>query len=66
MALSALLSLPVAASPPAAAPGAVSIAAMLALGVGGTGISFMVFYTLIARLGPAKASLVAYIAPVSR
>jgi drug/metabolite transporter (DMT)-like permease len=64
MALSALMSLPVAAAtPPAAAPGGGTIAAMLALGIGGTGISFAIFYTLIAWLGPAKASLVAYIAP---
>jgi len=64
MGLSALLSLPVAlATPPAAAPGGGTIAAMLALGIGGTGIAFAIFYTLIAQLGPAKASLVAYIAP---
>jgi drug/metabolite transporter (DMT)-like permease len=64
MSLSALLSLPVAAAtPPAAAPGGGTIAAMLALGVGGTGIAFAIYYTLIAQLGPAKASLVAYIAP---
>jgi drug/metabolite transporter (DMT)-like permease len=64
MALSALLSLPVAAAtPPAAAPGSGTIAAMLALGIGGTGIAFAIFYTLIAALGPARASLVAYIAP---
>jgi drug/metabolite transporter (DMT)-like permease len=64
MALSALLSLPVAAaSPPAGAPGGGTIAAMLALGIGGTGIAFAIFYKLIAQLGPAKASLVAYIAP---
>lgn len=64
MGLSALLSLPVAAaSPPAAAPSGGTIAAMLALGIGGTGIAFAIFYTLIAELGPARASLVAYIAP---
>src|SRR4051812_49502607 len=64
MGLSALLSLPVAvATPPAAVPGGDTIAAMLALGIGGTGIAFAIFYTLIAQLGPAKASLVAYIAP---
>jgi drug/metabolite transporter (DMT)-like permease len=64
MALSALMSLPVAAAtPPAAVPGGDTIAAMLALGIGGTGIAFAIFYTLIAQLGPAKATLVAYIAP---
>ena len=64
MTLSALMSLPVAlATPPEAVPGEGAIAAMIALGVGGTGIAFAIFYTLIARVGPAKASLVAYIAP---
>ena len=64
MALSALMSLPVAiATPPGAAPGGGTIAAMLALGIGGTGVAFAIFYTLIAQLGPARASLVAYIAP---
>jgi drug/metabolite transporter (DMT)-like permease len=64
MALSALLSLPVAAATaPDSAPSGGTIAAMLALGIGGTGIAFAIFYTLIAELGPARASLVAYIAP---
>lgn len=64
MALSAIMSLPVAAATaPGAAPGGGTILAMLALGVGGTGIAFAIFYTLIAELGPARASLVAYIAP---
>jgi drug/metabolite transporter (DMT)-like permease len=64
MGLSAVMSLPVAvATPPDSAPDGGTIAAMLALGIGGTGIAFAIFYTLIATLGPAKASLVAYIAP---
>jgi drug/metabolite transporter (DMT)-like permease len=37
---------------------------MAALGAGGTGLAFVIFYTLIADVGPAKASIVAYIAPV--
>jgi drug/metabolite transporter (DMT)-like permease len=37
--------------------------AMLGLGAGGTGIAFLVFYTLIADVGPARAALVTYIAP---
>jgi drug/metabolite transporter (DMT)-like permease len=52
------------ASFPADAPGAGPIAAIAALGAGGTGIAFVIFYTLIADVGPAKASIVAYIAPV--
>jgi drug/metabolite transporter (DMT)-like permease len=33
------------------------------LGIGGTGIAFVIFYTLIGELGPARAALVAYVAP---
>jgi drug/metabolite transporter (DMT)-like permease len=65
MLASALLVLPVAlASFPADAPGLGPVAAIAALGAGGTGIAFVIFYTLIADVGPAKASIVAYIAPV--
>jgi drug/metabolite transporter (DMT)-like permease len=62
---SALLALPLAlATFPSGAPGAGSVAAMAALGAGGTGIAFVIFYTLIAEVGPTKASIVAYVAPV--
>jgi drug/metabolite transporter (DMT)-like permease len=62
---SAALTLPVAlASFPGDVPGAGSIAAMAALGAGGTGLAFVIYYTLIADVGPAKAAIVAYIAPV--
>jgi drug/metabolite transporter (DMT)-like permease len=65
MAASALMLAPAALlSLPDSFPDAGSIAAVSALGVAGTGISFVIFYTLIATEGPAKASLVAYIAPV--
>jgi drug/metabolite transporter (DMT)-like permease len=65
MAASALLTLPLAlATFPPQAPGAGALAAIAALGVGGTGIAFVIFYTLIARVGPGKASIVAYVAPV--
>ncbi len=36
---------------------------MVVLGVGGTGIAFLIYYTLLSTAGPAKASLVAYVAP---
>jgi drug/metabolite transporter (DMT)-like permease len=65
MLASAILVLPVALlSFPGEAPGAGAIAAMAALGAGGTGLAFVIFYTLIANVGPSKASIVAYIAPV--
>ena len=65
MLASALLVLPLAlASFPSDGPGAGPVAAMITLGAGGTGLAFVLFYTLIADVGPAKASIVAYIAPV--
>jgi drug/metabolite transporter (DMT)-like permease len=33
------------------------------LGAGGTGIAFLIFYTLISEIGPSRASLVTYLAP---
>ena len=47
----------------AALPGAGAAAALTALGVVGTGFAFLLFYTVIAEAGPARASVVAYIAP---
>jgi drug/metabolite transporter (DMT)-like permease len=64
MAISALVTLPFAvATAPDHFPSAGAVASLLVLGVGGTGIAFVIFYTLIASLGPARASLVAYVAP---
>jgi drug/metabolite transporter (DMT)-like permease len=51
------------ASAPGSLPGAGPAAAVAALGVVGTGIAFWIFYTLITTVGPAKATLVAYMAP---
>ena len=65
MMASALLVLPVAlATLPGETPGAGPLAAMAALGAGGTGVAFVIFYSLIAGVGPTKASIVAYVAPV--
>jgi len=64
MGLSALMVLPFAAlDAPTHAPGLDTVGAMLALGAGGTGIAFLIFYILNAELGPSRASIVAYIAP---
>ena len=38
--------------------------AMAALGLGGTGIAFVIYYTLNHEIGPTRTSLVAYVAPV--
>lgn len=48
---------------PEAAPGLGPLAAVTVLGVLGTGIAFVIFYGLIASIGPARAFLVTYIAP---
>jgi drug/metabolite transporter (DMT)-like permease len=64
MAASALMTLPFALLDlPADSPGGGAIAAVTVLGVLGTGISFVIYYELIGTVGPAKASLVAYVAP---
>jgi drug/metabolite transporter (DMT)-like permease len=64
MAVTALVTLPLfLASLPDHAPSLKSAASLVALGAAGTGIAFLWFYTLIAELGPARASVIAYIAP---
>jgi drug/metabolite transporter (DMT)-like permease len=61
---SCVLVLPIAAAtPPDDAPGADAILSMIGLGAGGTGIAFAFYYMLNTSIGPAKASLVAYVAP---
>jgi drug/metabolite transporter (DMT)-like permease len=44
-------------------PDAGPLLAIAALGFGGTGIAFVIFYGLIAEVGPSRASVVAYVAP---
>jgi drug/metabolite transporter (DMT)-like permease len=62
--ISAVVWLPFAlVSLPTHDPGANAILSMIALGVGGTGIAFLFFYESIAAVGPARASVVAYVAP---
>jgi drug/metabolite transporter (DMT)-like permease len=64
MAASAVMTLPLAlATLPEETPAAGPLLAMVALGVGGTGIAFVLFYGLIATVGPTRASIVAYVAP---
>jgi drug/metabolite transporter (DMT)-like permease len=48
---------------PSEAPGAGPVAAVVALGVLGTGIAFAIFYGLMARVGPARTFVVTYLAP---
>jgi drug/metabolite transporter (DMT)-like permease len=64
MSASTVMLAPVAvATLPSEAPGLGPLAAVAALGVFGTGLAFVIFFGLIARVGPAKSFLVAYLAP---
>ena len=65
MVVSAAMLLPWAAFTfPSSFPDLEGTASILTLGIAGTGIAFVIFYTLIATEGPAKASIVAYVAPI--
>lgn len=65
MTTSALLLLPLALlDPPTEAPGVDTVAAVAALGVLGTGVAFVLFYRLVATIGPTRSLLVTYLAPV--
>jgi drug/metabolite transporter (DMT)-like permease len=64
MTVSAVMLAPLAlATAPPDFPDLGPLAAVGALGVFGTGLAFVIFYSLIARVGPAKSFLVAYLAP---
>jgi drug/metabolite transporter (DMT)-like permease len=59
-----VLTLPAAVlTAPTHTPGLRSTLAMLALGVVGTALAFVIFYKLIAEVGAGRASLVSYLAP---
>src|SRR4051794_309679 len=63
MAVSAVLTLPFALTQlPTGGLEAKAILAVTVLGIFGTGFAFLIFYTLIATVGAARASLVAYLA----
>jgi drug/metabolite transporter (DMT)-like permease len=63
-ALAALMVLPLAAfGVPDRVPGIDAVGSLVALGVLGSGLAFVFFYALVASEGPARASLVAYVAP---
>lgn len=65
MVVATVLTAPLAAATaPASVPALGTIAAMAFLGLIGTGLAFAIFYTLTADVGPARAALVTYIAPV--
>jgi drug/metabolite transporter (DMT)-like permease len=64
MVVSAIAWLPVALlTLPTHVPALDASASLIALGAGGTGLAFLFYYNSIAAVGPARASVVAYIAP---
>lgn len=63
MSASALMTLPMMLLDLPEHVGLDTIGAMSALGLGGTGIAFVIYYTLNREIGPTRTSLVAYIAP---
>ena len=58
-----LSAVPAALAPPESLPSATALAALALLGVGSTGFGYIAFYTLVADLGAARASVVTYLAP---
>lgn len=64
MSASALLTLPLMLMDVPDSVGLDTIGAMSALGLGGTGLAFVIYYTLNREIGPTRTSLVAYVAPV--
>jgi drug/metabolite transporter (DMT)-like permease len=64
MAVAAVVTLPLfLVSLPDHAPSFKATGALVLLGAAGTGLAFLWFYTLISEIGPARASVIAYIAP---
>jgi drug/metabolite transporter (DMT)-like permease len=62
--MASLLTLPAAvATAPSEMPDLRAILAVLALGVVGTAMAFVIFYILISEVGAGRASLVSYLAP---
>jgi drug/metabolite transporter (DMT)-like permease len=51
------------ATTPGHTPTLGAVAALVALGVVGTALAFMIYYELINGIGPARAALVSYLAP---
>ena len=64
MAVAALLTLPLClADLPDHAPSFEAVGSLVLLGAAGTGLAFLWFYTLISEIGPARASIISYVAP---
>ena len=64
MTASTLMTLPLLLADPPSSVGIDTVGAISALGLGGTGVAFVIYYTLNHAVGPTRTSLVAYVAPV--
>ena len=64
VAVAALLLTPLAlASAPAAAPSTIALVSLLVLGVVCSALAFLLFFALIAEVGPGRASVITYVHP---
>ena len=64
LALTAILYLPIAAfSVPAELPSAEALGSVIALAVACTALAFLVFFALIAEIGPVRATVITYVNP---
>jgi drug/metabolite transporter (DMT)-like permease len=62
--LAGLMTLPIGlATTPGHSPGVGAIASLVALGVLGTALAFVIYYDLIGAIGAARAALVSYLTP---
>ncbi len=61
---SALTLVPALLDLPTHAPSLAGVGALVALGAGGTGLAFALYYSVMFRVGPARASIVAYLIPL--
>jgi drug/metabolite transporter (DMT)-like permease len=65
MAISAVLLAPAAAlSAPDAVPSGEALGSLVALGIVCTALAFVLYFTLIAEVGPSRASVITYVNPV--
>src|SRR3712207_5983294 len=63
MLIATLATLPLLVAAPPTGVGLEAAGSLVALGVGGTGLAFVLYYTLIAEVGPRRASMLGYIIP---
>lgn len=65
MSVASVLLLPGAlAAPPSAAPDAATLSAIVVLGLFCTAAAFVLFGTLVAEVGPGRASIITYVSPI--